>query len=62
MSHDFATALVEEYADDLPAEVIARARGGLASDRADSDRIADRIVRFFEEAQERAASKSIAVT
>jgi GMP synthase-like glutamine amidotransferase len=62
MSHDFVAALVEEYADDLPAEVIARARDGLAAGRADSDRIAERIVRFFEEAQERAASRSIAVT
>ena len=62
MSHDFVTALVEELADDLPAEVIARARSGLANGRADSGRIAERIARFFEQAQESAASRSIAVT
>lgn len=62
MSHDFAAALIEEYADDLPAAVIARARDGLAGRRADSARIAERIARFFDEAQASAASRSIAVT
>jgi GMP synthase-like glutamine amidotransferase len=62
MSHEFVAALVEEYADDLPAEVISRARSALTTGRADSNRIAERIARFFEEAQERAASRSIAVT
>ena len=62
MSHEFITALVEEYADDLPAEVTQRARAALSSGRADSSRIAERIARFFEEAQDKAAKRSIAVT
>lgn len=48
MSHDFIAALVEEYADDLPASVVQKARAGLAAGRADSARIAERIARFFE--------------
>ena len=48
MSHAFIAALVEEYADDLPASVVQKARAGLAAGRADSARIAERIARFFE--------------
>lgn len=62
MSHDFVTALVEEYADALPGPVVDKARLSLAEGRADSRRIAERIARFFEEAHDKAASRSIAVT
>lgn len=62
MDHDFISALVEEYADDLPAAVTDRARVQLAEGSADSALIAERIARFFETAQDRAASRSIAVT
>jgi GMP synthase-like glutamine amidotransferase len=47
MSHGFISDLVEEYADDLPPEVVARARDSLTN-TADSDAIAERIARFFE--------------
>lgn len=57
----FAAALVEEYADKLPADVAARARESLAQE-AETARFAARVVRFFEGAQDSAASKSIAVT
>ena len=57
----FAAALVEEYADKLPANVAARARESLAQE-AETARFAARVVRFFEGAQDSAASKSIAVT
>lgn len=50
MSHDFITDLVEEYADDLPAEVVTRARESLTK-AADSTAIAERIARFFEGAR-----------
>lgn len=50
MSHDFITDLVEEYADDLPAEVVTRARESLTK-AADSAAIAERIARFFEGAR-----------
>ena len=49
MSHDFIKALVEEYADDLPPEVVTRARTDLANGKADSARIAERLARFFED-------------
>ncbi|MCX8507444.1 MAG: type 1 glutamine amidotransferase [Rhodobacteraceae bacterium] len=62
MSHIFITALVEEYADDLPIGIVSRARADLAARQANSAWIAERIARFFEAAQDRAASKSIAVT
>lgn len=62
MSHAFITALVDEYADDLPEPVVTRARADLAAHRADSARIAERIARFFESAQDSAANRSIAVT
>jgi GMP synthase-like glutamine amidotransferase len=62
MSHDFITALVEEYADDLPLKVTQAARRSLVEGRADSARIAERIALFFEEAQASAARRSIAVT
>jgi GMP synthase-like glutamine amidotransferase len=45
----FAAALVEEYADKLPPAVALRAKESLA-ETADSARIADRIIRFFESA------------
>ena len=47
MSHEFITDLVEEYASELPPEVVTRARNSLTK-RADSDAIAERIARFFE--------------
>lgn len=47
MSHRFISDLVEEYAPELPADVVARARESLTK-RADSDAIAERIARFFE--------------
>jgi GMP synthase-like glutamine amidotransferase len=47
MSHGFIRDLVEEYAPELPAEVVARARTSLTV-QADSDAIAERIARFFE--------------
>ena len=47
MSHGFISDLVEEYAPELPADVVARARESLTK-RADSDAIAERIARFFE--------------
>lgn len=62
MTHDFIKALVEEYADELPEPVVARARADLATHQADSARIAERIARFFEKAQDSAANRSIAVT
>lgn len=62
MSHEFICALVEEYSDELPAELVAGARSDLAAGRADSAAIAERIARFFETAQDSAASRSIAVT
>lgn len=61
MSHDFISALVEEYADELPAPVVATARSALSSGKADSQAIAERIARFFEDAQDSAARRSIAV-
>lgn len=47
MSHVFISDLVEEYAPELPGDVVTRARDSL-SKRADSDAIAERIARFFE--------------
>ena len=47
MSHGFISDLVEEYASDLPPEVVSRARHSL-TERADSTTIAERIARFFE--------------
>ena len=47
MSHGFISDLVEEYADELPPDVVARARESLTM-RADSDTIAERIALFFE--------------
>lgn len=47
MSHGFITDLVEEYADALSPEVVARARGSLEV-KADSGVIAERIAQFFE--------------
>ena len=45
----FAGALVDEYAEKLPADVARRAKDSL-SQKADSRRIAERIVSFFESA------------
>jgi GMP synthase-like glutamine amidotransferase len=50
MTHEFATALVQEYAPKLPADVAAQAEASL-DQRADSPWIAERIARFFEAAQ-----------
>jgi GMP synthase-like glutamine amidotransferase len=47
MSHGFISDLVEEYAPELPVDVVARARDSLTK-RADSDAMAERIARFFE--------------
>lgn len=47
MSHGFISDLVEEYAPELPTDVVVRARESLTK-RADSDAIAERIARFFE--------------
>ena len=47
MSHGFITDLVEEYADALSPEVVARARGSLEV-KADRGVIAERIAQFFE--------------
>lgn len=57
----FAAALVAEYAEKLPADVAARAKASLVQE-AETTRFAARVVRFFEEAQDSAASKSMAVT
>ena len=48
----FVAALVEEYADDLQPAVAAGARRSLAV-AAESDRMADWIIGFFEQAQDR---------
>lgn len=68
MTHGFITALVEELDGTLPDDVIAAARLSLTQ-HADTGRIAEHIVAFFEAArqdrtarQDRAASTSIAVT
>lgn len=53
MTEAFATALVQEYAPKLPAEVVQQARASL-NGAADSTRIAERIAQFFE-----AAAKSL---
>lgn len=62
MTPSFMAALVEELAPDLPPTVITRARASLQR-QADTDRMAAAMVDFFQSAaQDRAASKSIAVT
>ncbi len=62
MSPGFIAALTDELADKLPPDVTVQARASLAQP-AETDRIAAAIVRFFESAdQDRAASRSIAVT
>jgi GMP synthase-like glutamine amidotransferase len=62
MPHDFIAALVEEIADDVGPKITATARASLASGAADTVRFANRLATFFEQAQDKAASKSIAVT
>lgn len=49
ITHDFMTALVEEYADKVPPDVAATARQSLALP-ADSARMAGWIIGFFEQA------------
>jgi GMP synthase-like glutamine amidotransferase len=61
MTHGFIAALVEELDGKLPSDAIAQARKSLTT-KADTARIASHIVTFFESAQDKAASKSIAVT
>jgi GMP synthase-like glutamine amidotransferase len=61
MTHGFITALVKELEGKLPDAAIQQARKSL-TERADTAGFADHIARFFETAQDRAASKSIAVT
>jgi GMP synthase-like glutamine amidotransferase len=60
MTHGFIAALVEELDGKLPVPVIETARASLVQG-AETDRIAALIVAFLE-GQERAASRSIAVT
>ena len=48
MTQEFAAALVREYAPKLPPEVALRAQASVRR-KADSDWIAQRIVRFFED-------------
>ena len=50
MTHDFITALIEEYAAKLPPGVVRAARDSLA-ERADNDRVAGWIMAFFRAAQ-----------
>ena len=50
MGPEFVAALVEAFANRLPEEVIARARASISGRQADSDWIAERIARFYEEA------------
>ncbi len=47
MTPEFATALVQEYAPKLPPQVAARAKASVKGS-ADTNLIAERIVRFFE--------------
>jgi len=49
MTPDFIAALVEEYAEKLPGDVIENARASLA-DKADYREFAESIARFFEQA------------
>lgn len=63
MTPAFAAALVEEFAPMFPAEVGAAARQSLAEGATEGPRFAEWMARFFEVAdQDRAASRSIAVT
>ena len=57
----FLAALVEELAPGLPDGVVARARASL-SQGPEGPRLAEWLARFFEQAQDKAASRSIAVT
>ncbi len=61
MTAEFMAALVEEYAAEMPAAVADAARRSLAVP-ADMVRMAEGIIRFFEQAQDRAAKRSMAVT
>jgi GMP synthase-like glutamine amidotransferase len=61
MTAAFMAALVEEYAGEMPVTVADEARRSLAVP-ADMARMAGWIIGFFEQAQDSAASKSMAVT
>jgi len=50
MSHQFISDLVEEYASELPQQVVDSARLSLA-ETADSGPMAERIAQFFEKRQ-----------
>jgi GMP synthase-like glutamine amidotransferase len=62
MPDAFFAALVEEIADKVGPEVSAGARASLAKAPADMRRFALGLAAFFEQAQAKAANKSIAVT
>lgn len=49
MAPEFIAALVEEYAEILPADVVENARASLA-DKADYETFAETVARFFEQA------------
>ena len=49
MSSDFVAALIEEYADKLPEDIVTQARSSLF-DPADYENFAETIARFFEQA------------
>jgi hypothetical protein len=51
MTHGFMVALTEEMQDKLPDQVLNAARASLCGAVADQDKIARRIVQFFETAQ-----------
>ena len=50
MRPEFMAALIEAFARKLPAEVVATARASLRGGAAETERIAERIARFYEEA------------
>ena len=61
MTDDFFAALTEEFAGQVPDAVIAQSRASLTKP-AEGGRLAEKVAVFFEQAQDRAASRSIAVT
>jgi GMP synthase-like glutamine amidotransferase len=61
MTPDFIAALTDHLQDHLAQDVIESARASLVR-RAETDRMAGMIVAFFEQGQDSAASKSMAVT
>ncbi|MDZ4136626.1 MAG: type 1 glutamine amidotransferase, partial [Paracoccaceae bacterium] len=60
MTHAFIAALTDHLDGILPPEVIAASRASLVQ-RAETDRMAGWIIGFFEQAQDSAAKRSIAV-